>query len=183
AVVPGGGAGRGGAPAGAGRSGAVDRAELVVEVEQALAERGAGGGEADPAPLAGEGELLHVQVDGVARAGLDDLLRVLEGRDAVGRVQADADDGWVESGDHLGQHWRGRLLVRRQGEGDARALQAGEGPAQLGQGSRGGGGDLLPLDRRAQRGGAERFGDVEVAVQVLATDGASAELELEADEL
>src|SRR5699024_9204858 len=34
AVVPGGGAGRGGAPAGAGRSGAVDRAELVVEVEQ-----------------------------------------------------------------------------------------------------------------------------------------------------
>src|SRR5690625_1790881 len=93
AVVPGGGAGRGGAPAGAGRSGAVDRAELVVEVEQALAERGAGVGEADPALLAGEGEVLHVQVDGVARAGLDDLLRVLEGRDAVGRVQADADEG------------------------------------------------------------------------------------------
>src|SRR5690625_1795750 len=93
AVVPGGGAGRGGAPAGAGRSGAVDRAELVVEVEQALAERGAGVGEADPALLTGEGEVLHVQVDGVARAGLDDLLRVLEGRDAVGRVQADADEG------------------------------------------------------------------------------------------
>src|SRR5699024_9024019 len=93
AVVPGGGAGRGGAPAGAGRSGAVDRAELVVEVEQALAERGAGVGETDPALLTGEGEVLHVQVDGVARAGLDDLLRVLEGRDAVGRVQADADEG------------------------------------------------------------------------------------------
>src|SRR5699024_9367169 len=31
--------------------------------------------------------------------------------------------------------------------------------------------------------GAERLGDVEVAVQVLATDGASAELELEAEDL
>src|SRR5690606_28827657 len=84
---------------GGGRRGAsalVDGGQLVVEVEQALAERGAGVGEAHPALLAGEGEVLHVQVRCAGRAGLDHVLRVLERGDAVRGVQADPDVRGVE---------------------------------------------------------------------------------------
>src|SRR5699024_4690059 len=56
----------------------IDGRELVVEVEEALAQRRAGIGEAHPAFPAGEAEVLHVQGCRVRRAGLDHLPRVLE---------------------------------------------------------------------------------------------------------
>ena len=74
-----------------------DGVDHEVVVEQALAERGAGEGEADPAVLAAEGEVLDVQVPHVRRSALDRAGRGLQCRDAVAWVEADP-ESWGADG-------------------------------------------------------------------------------------
>src|SRR5699024_7757723 len=159
------------------RTGSVDGGELVIEVEQAVSERSARVREAHPPLLAGEGEVLDVEVRRVWGAGVDDVLGMLERGDAVGGVQADADERRVDRLDDLDQRRGGNLLVGLQREGDAGALEQGEHGSQLVDRGFRAGKHLLALHYRAQCPGSERLSEVDVPREVVAADAPSAELE------
>ena len=153
--------------------------EQVGVVVQAGAHRGAGVGEADPAVLAGEREVLHVDVRDERCGELDRVARTLEARDDVAGVEADAQLGAAERVDQPHEVGGGDLLVGLERERDVGGLVRGQRGAEVRLGLVERRAGVGTVEHAAHEPGVEDLGELQEALQVGGLDALRAEFDRE----